>query len=101
MFPTYSTGDIILVNRVFKNLNKGDIVSFNTPDLNKIAMKRIDKIQGETVYFHENEIQIPKGHVWLTGDNRGNSHDSRDYGPVPIGLIFGNPILRVPTSKLR
>ena len=31
--------------------------------------------------------KIPKGHMWIEGDNRSNSVDSRTYGPVPMGLI--------------
>ena len=30
---------------------------------------------------------VPKGHVWLAGDNAEASHDSRAFGPVPQGLI--------------
>jgi hypothetical protein len=39
-------------------------------------------------------VQIPDGHVWLEGDNPSNSHDSRQYGPVPIGLIVGRVVSR-------
>lgn len=33
--------------------------------------------------------QVPPGHYWLHGDNLPESRDSRDYGPVPAGLITG------------
>ena len=38
---------------------------------------------------------VPCGHVWLEGDNKGRSRDSRDFGPVPYGLLRGRVICRV------
>lgn len=40
-------------------------------------------------------FQVPRGHVWLEGDNRSNSADSRIYGPVPQGLICARALCRV------
>ncbi|KXJ23196.1 Mitochondrial inner membrane protease subunit 1 [Exaiptasia diaphana] len=40
-------------------------------------------------------IKVPKGHVWLLGDNPDDSRDSRDYGPVPYGLITGRVCFKV------
>jgi hypothetical protein len=34
-------------------------------------------------------VAVPPGHLWLEGDNRANSVDSRDYGPLPEGLLEG------------
>ena len=34
-------------------------------------------------------ITVPKGHVFLMGDNRGNSDDSRFWGPVPNSWVIG------------
>lgn len=39
--------------------------------------------------------RIPKGHVWIEGDNAARSHDSRDFGPVPFGLIRGKAVCKV------
>lgn len=38
---------------------------------------------------------VPIGHVWLEGDNKNNSQDSRNYGPVPLGLIQSRAILKI------
>jgi signal peptidase I len=34
-------------------------------------------------------ITVPRGTVYMMGDNRGNSLDSRFWGPVPIAWIIG------------
>jgi len=33
--------------------------------------------------------QVPEGTVWLAGDHRDHSADSRVFGPVPVGRIKG------------
>jgi len=37
-------------------------------------------------------IRIPAGHWFMMGDNRGESDDSRFWGPVPTGWIIGAAI---------
>ena len=40
-------------------------------------------------------VQVPKGHVWLEGDNILSSNDSRYYGPVPEASLKGRVLARV------
>lgn len=54
-------------------------------------------------FLHENEkYKVEKGQVFVLGDNRGNSQDSRTIGPVSVKDIKGHVIVRVyPLSKIR
>ena len=38
---------------------------------------------------------MPPGHVWVEGDNKNRSCDSRHFGPVPYGLIKGRAVCKV------
>jgi Signal peptidase, peptidase S26 len=50
-------------------------------------------------------LVVPKGHVWVEGDNPLLSIDSRHYGPVPLELLEGKllwrlwPLLRHPAIR--
>lgn len=47
-------------------------------------------------------IVVPRGHIWVEGDNLENSSDSRYYGPIPQGLIKSRAVLRVwPLTEFR
>jgi signal peptidase I len=44
-------------------------------------------------------IKIPSGHWFLMGDNRGESDDSRFWGPVPTNWITGIVRLNTPAGS--
>ena len=45
-------------------------------------------------------VYIPTDHVWVMGDNRNNSQDSRRFGPVPMDEVVGRAFVRIwPLSR--
>ncbi len=72
-------------------LKVGDVVVLKSPlEPKKSVTKRIMAVAGETVSTRSkklNRVTIPKGHVWVEGDEGFHSRDSNTYGPVSIGLV--------------
>lgn len=40
-------------------------------------------------------VAIPDGHIYVMGDNRNRSSDSRQIGPVPLSNIQGRVLVRI------
>ncbi|ORX68365.1 signal peptidase I family protein, partial [Linderina pennispora] len=105
MLPTLSMmGDLLMVERLpgwRSRLKVGDLVTFYSPiSPERRAVKRLLGFEGDTVCVDPTKdtlsyVQIPKGHVWLQGDNYSNSTDSRVYGPIPLALLRGRVLARV------
>ncbi|XP_042027378.1 mitochondrial inner membrane protease subunit 1-like [Salvia splendens] len=108
MLPTLNfTGDVLLVDKLSPLLGKvgnGDVVLVRSPENpRKSLTKRIVGVEGDTVTFladsgrgdQSNSVVVPKGHVWIQGDNIYASNDSRHFGPVPYGLVYGKVFFRV------
>ena len=95
---------------------RGDVVVFNPPNgSDKPYIKRIIGLPGEEITFSDGHVDIngqpleedyiqdrtrcgradtcdvvvPAGNVFVLGDHRSNSSDSRVFGPVPIENIVG------------
>lgn len=39
-------------------------------------------------------IVVPRGDLWVMGDNRTDSSDSRVFGPIPISSVIGRAFVR-------
>ncbi|XP_026491382.1 mitochondrial inner membrane protease subunit 1 [Vanessa tameamea] len=107
MEPTLETNNILFTEHItprLQRLRRGDIITAKCPtDPKQNICKRITGLPGDKVkgYFPRGSQVVPRGHVWLEGDNSDNSKDSRMYGPVPQGLIRGRVVCRVwPLNKM-
>lgn len=85
-------------------VSDGKITVYNTenpngfnPDLNHAYSSNISTYTSGNV-----DITVPSGEVFLCGDNRPNSLDSRAFGSVPAGDIVGRLSARIfPISKYK
>ncbi|KAI5662253.1 hypothetical protein M9H77_21576 [Catharanthus roseus] len=108
MLPTLNmAGDVLLAEHLSPLLGKvgpGDVVLVRSPENpRKSITKRVLGMEGDSVTFLPDPansdrsltIRVPKGHVWIQGDNIYASRDSRQLGPIPYGLIEGKVFWRV------
>lgn len=68
------------------------------PDDSKFLNKRVVATSDDT--WRIGQRKIPKGYVYVRGDNHANSMDSKNFGPIPIELIKGIEIYKV-SERLR
>ncbi|WP_277612384.1 signal peptidase I [Cryobacterium lyxosi] len=117
MEPTVMQGSIVLVHSAAPSLDGptvGQMVVFRSPEDGKRTLKRVAGAAGQTVairdgalyvdgaliveqyvdsrqidgtFFHR--VTVPAGHLFVLGDNRAISIDSRDYGFIPIADVAG------------
>ena len=124
MVPTIEIGDRVIANKFvyrFEEPEAGDIVVLDDPTGSvPTLIKRVIAVGGQTVDLVDGKVTIdgvaldepythglpsepqsiplpytvPEGSVWLMGDYRTNSQDSRYFGAVPLDIIRGEAIVR-------
>lgn len=122
MEPTIMIGDRVLAEKIslrFGEPEVGDVVVFNDPTgRHEQLIKRVVAVEGQEIDIREGAVYIdgerldepylhgvktdvgsepmpqtiPDGYVWLMGDNRPNSGDSRFLGAQPISAIKGRAV---------
>ncbi len=76
----------------------GDVISIHNGHVVRNGKPEADKytwpcIPGENDCTFTTPIRIPPGKWFVMGDNRGQSDDSRFWGPIPTGWIIGAAFL--------
>jgi signal peptidase I len=117
MEPSLHTDQRLVVEKVsyrFHGPQRFDIVVLRLPSQgDELLIKRVVGLPGETVEIRDGDVYIngepldepfldvetrpgrqgtvtvPPLHVYVMGDNRNHSNDSRSFGPIPIENIVG------------
>lgn len=125
MYPTFDHNDKLIVSHMFYTPEQGDVVIANSYGLNETILKRVIATEGQTIdidfetgtvtvdgvvlsepYINaltkKNDgaytypLTIDEGYVFLMGDNRNASTDSRSsfVGQVPVEDVLGKVVFR-------
>jgi signal peptidase I len=116
MEPSLHTDQRLVVEKLTYRLHdprRGDVVVLRVPERGpELLIKRVIALPGETIEIRDGNVyidgtalpepylsqqtygqfgplQVPAGEVFVLGDNRGASNDSRIFGPVPESRIVG------------
>ncbi len=83
-----SQGDELLIKRVVGLPGETVEISNGHVSVNGQVLEEPFAV-GETRPGRQSSVVVPPLHVYVLGDNRNHSNDSRNFGPVPIENIIG------------
>jgi len=105
MLPTLSSGKKVLVSKAYwlvGPIQDGNVIVVKqSPGPDGYIIKRVYKLAGETVdtlnapaswSLDRGPFTVPDGDVYVLGDNRSVSEDSRRFGPLPVNEILGKVV---------
>ncbi|KAI8015854.1 Chloroplast processing peptidase [Camellia lanceoleosa] len=72
----------------------GDSVEVHHGSLYVNGIAQNEDFIAERPTYPLNLITVPRGHVYVLGDNRNNSNDSHSWGPLPVKNIVGRFVMR-------
>ena len=79
-------------NTFRRPLSTGAVVAVKSPtDSRCVLIKRVVALEGEAIETRDTDSChiIPRGHIWVEGENVTNSRDSNVFGPISLGLVLG------------
>ncbi|KAG8066852.1 hypothetical protein GUJ93_ZPchr0004g38657 [Zizania palustris] len=93
--------DVVFIKRILAT--PGDFIEVRQGELivNGVAQKE-HYVSSHASYTME-AMRLPEGHVFVMGDNRTNSCDSRSWGPLPTSNIIGRYMMSFtrPSSSIQ